>query len=258
MLEEILAHKRTEIEEARDRWPVRTLEEQAARLTPPRSLLQSITDPQGPAHRVIAEIKRASPSKGLLREDLDPVDVAGRYQRAGAIGVSVLTDRRFFRGSLEDLARVRSHVDLPLLRKDFLIDPYQVYEARAHGADAVLLIMRVLEDAQFAGLLKLTRSLGMEALVEVHAERDLDRALAEGARLVGINNRDLSNFTVDLSVTEHLMPRIPSDVVVVSASGVQTQEQVRSLESKGVRAFLIGEILVTATDPEGKLRELVT
>jgi len=258
MLEAILAQKRTEIEEAKRREPVKTVEEKVARLAPPRSLLQRITGVGGPAHRIIAEIKRASPSKGVLREDLDPLDWAGRYERAGAIGLSVLTDARFFKGSLDDLVRIRDHVELPLLRKDFMIDPYQVLETRVYGADVVLLIMRVLDDAQFEDLFSLTRDLGMEVLVEVHDERDLDRALRAGSRMVGINNRDLSSFTVDLSVTERLMGRIPSDVVVVSSSGIQTRKQVRSLESKGVRAFLVGEALVTATVPEEKLKELVT
>jgi len=258
MLETILAHKRTEVEEAKRREPVKGVEEKIARLASPRSLLQRITGAGGPAHRIIAEIKRASPSKGVLREELDPLDWAGRYERAGAIGLSVLTDTRFFKGSLDDLVRIRGHVGLPLLRKDFMIDPYQILEARACGADVVLLIMRVLDDAQFADLFRLTRDLRMEALVEVHDERDVDRALTGGSRMVGINNRDLSSFTVDLSVTERLMGGIPSDVVVVSASGIQTRQQVRSLESKGVRAFLVGEALVTATVPEEKLKELVT
>lgn len=258
ILEEIVAHKSVEIREAKGRRPVEALKQEAGRRDPPRSLIQKITDAHGPAHRILAEIKRASPSKGVMREALDPVDWAGRYVRAGAIGLSVLTDERFFKGSLDDLARIREHVDLPLLRKDFLIDPYQVHEARAAGADAVLLIMRILEDGQFADLLKEVRDAGMEALVEVHNEQDLDRALAQGTRLLGINNRDLSRFTVDLSVTRRLMPRIPSEIVVVSASGIQDPEQIRSLESEGVKAFLVGEALVTATDPEEKLRELVT
>lgn len=258
MLEEILAHKRMEVREAKGRRPVEALEEDAGSMDPPRSLLQKITDPQGPAHRILAEIKRASPSKGVLREDLDPVDWAGRYVRAGAIGLSILTDEKFFKGSLADMVRIREHVDLPLLRKDFLIDPYQVVETRAAGADAVLLIMRILEDGQFADLLKMVLETGMEALVEVHDEADLERALAQGTRLLGINNRDLSRFKVDLAVTRRLMPRIPSDVVVVSASGIHDPEQVRSLESEGVKAFLVGEALMTATDPEAKLRELVT
>ncbi len=258
MLEEIVAHKRLEIRDARERVAEAALEEQAGRAGPPRSLIGRITDPRGPAHRVLAEIKRASPSKGVLREGLDPVEWAERYVRAGAVALSVLTDERFFKGSLSDLSRIRRHVDLPLLRKDFLLDPYQVVEARASGADAVLLIMRILEDGQFAELMKRVRDTGMEALVEVHDERDLDRALAQGVRLVGINNRDLSRFRVDLSVTRSLMPRIPPEVVVVSASGIRSPEQIRSLESAGVRAFLVGEALMTAQDPEEKLRELVT
>jgi indole-3-glycerol phosphate synthase len=258
MLEAILSHKRTEIEEAKRRKPVKAVEEEIAHLAPPRSLLQRITGVGGPAHRIIAEIKRASPSKGVLREDLDPLDWAGRYERAGAIGLSVLTDARFFKGSLDDLIRIRDQVGLPLLRKDFMIDPYQVLEARVCGADVALLIMRVLDDAQFANLFRLTGDLGMEALVEVHDERDLDRALMGGSRMVGINNRDLSSFTVDLSVTERLMGRIPPELVVVSASGIQTPQQVRFLESKGVRAFLVGEALVKAKAPEEKLKELVT
>ncbi len=258
MLEEIVAHKHVEIREAKATRTVDALNREATRRDPPRSLIGSITDVHGPPHRIIAEIKRASPSKGVMREDLDPVDWAGRYVRAGAIGLSVLTDEKFFKGSLEDLARIRDHVDLPLLRKDFLIDPYQVREARACGADAVLLIIRILEDGQFAELLSEVRDAGMEALVEVHNEQDLDRALAQGTRLLGINNRDLSRFKTDMSVTRRLMPRIPPEVVVVSASGINDPEQVRSLESDGAKAFLVGEALVTAADPEEKLRELAT
>ncbi len=258
MLEKIVAHKQVEIREAKAARPLETVKQEATRQAPPRSLIRSITEGQGPAHRILAEIKRASPSKGVMRADLDPVDWAECYVRAGAVGLSVLTDERFFKGSLDDLARIRERVDVPLLRKDFLLDPHQVHEARASGADAVLLILRILEDGQLADLLEEVRGAGMEALVEVHNEHDLDRALAQGVRLLGINNRDLSRFHVDLSVTRRLMPRIPSEVVVVSASGIHGPEQVRSLESEGVRAFLVGEALVTAPDPEKKLRELVT
>lgn len=258
MLDEILANKRVEVGEAKKLRPLGILEEEAGRMDPPRSLIERITNAGGPAHRVIAEIKRASPSKGVLRADLDPVDWAGRYVRAGAVGLSILTEEKFFKGTLDDLVRVRQHVDLPLLRKDFLIDPYQVVEARASGADAVLLIMRILEDGQFVDLLAKVREAGMEALVEVHNETDLERAIARGTRLLGINNRDLSRFQVDLDVTRRLMPRIPSDVVVVSASGINAPEHVRSLESVGVKAFLVGEALMTAADPEEKLKELAT
>jgi indole-3-glycerol phosphate synthase len=181
------------------------------------------------------------------------------YRSAGAVALSVLTDERFFHGSLAHLSDIRAQVGgLPLLRKDFLLDPYQVFEARFHGADAVLLIVRALDDATLLGLLKTTCELGMDALVEVHVEADLSRALDAGARIVGINNRDLKTFTVDTGATERLMERIPGDVVAVSASGIHRPEQIVSLESRGVRAFLVGEALVTAEDPERKLRELAS
>jgi indole-3-glycerol phosphate synthase len=258
ILEEIVAHKRLEIQDAKRRKPLAAVRQEALHADPARSLIRSITDPHGPPHRILAELKRASPSRGILREDLDPVDWAKRCARAGAIGLSVLTDARFFNGSLDDLSRIRREVGLPLLRKDFLIDPYQVHEARASGADAVLLIVRILEEVQLGDLLAQAGDAGMEALIEVHDERDLDRALALGARLLAINNRDLSRFAVDLSVTRRLMPRIPAEVVVVSASGIRSREQIRSLEAEGVRAFLVGESLMTTPDPEAKLRELVT
>ncbi len=257
MLDTILSYKLIEIKEAQALLPLKSLEKKVDHLGPVRSLTHSITAPQGPAHRVIAEIKRASPSKGVMREDLDPVEWAKRYQSAGAVAMSVLTDRKFFHGSLEHLVQVRETVNFPLLRKDFMIDPYQIWEARYYGADVVLLIMRILTDTQFKQLLDVTLALGMEALVEVHEEHDLDRALELGARLIGINNRDLKTFTVDIAVTERLMPRIPPEVTVISASGIQTAQQIKSLEDKGVKAFLIGETLVTSSDPEKKLKELI-
>ncbi len=256
MLAEILAHKKVEIEEAKRRVPLEALEERLASVPPPRSLLERLTSPEGPPHRVIAEIKRASPSKGIFRAELDPAQWGVRYVRAGAVGLSVLTDRRFFRGSLEDLRVVRRVVEIPLLRKDFLIDPYQVYEARAFGADVVLLILRSLENALLDTLLARVRACGMEALVEVHDERDLDRALERNCRLIAVNNRDLSTFEVDLSVTERLLARTPPGVAMVSASGIRSLDQILDLESKGARGFLIGEALVTEEDPEAKLREL--
>jgi len=259
MLETILENKRAEVGQAKARMPLQELQRRLEDAAPIRSLTRALTAHEGAGHRIIAEIKRASPSKGVLRSDLDPVAWAGMYRRAGAAAVSVLTDARFFKGSLSHLADIRSHVpDVPLLRKDFIIDPYQILEARFYGADAVLLIVRTLDDASLRGLLKATHELGMEALVEVHVEADLERALGEGARIVGINNRDLKTFTEDTSVTERLMERIPGDVVAVSASGIQRPEQIVSLESRGVKAFLIGEALVTAEDPEAKLRELVS
>ncbi len=258
MLAEILSHKRTEIEEAKKRLSMDALEKKVEKCPPPCSLQQAITGQPGPKHRIIAEIKRASPSKGVLRKDLDPASWSERYRRAGAVALSVLTDERFFHGSLEHLLQVRHRVDLPLLRKDFLLDPYQVYEALVHGADAVLLIVRALQTDLLKSLLKVTHELGMEALVEIHGERELDSAMMAGARIIGINNRDLATFQVDVGITERLMPHIPEDVIVVSASGIQTPGHVASLESRGVKAFLIGEALVTSPDPEQKLKELVS
>lgn len=258
MLETILKNKREEIDKAESLVPIEVLQKKLAVMGPARSILRAISGNSGHRHRVIAEIKRASPSKGVLRENLEPATWAQRYQRAGATALSVLTDERFFNGSLLHLQEVRRCVDLPLLRKDFILAPYQIYEARCHGADGVLLIVRALEKEPFKQLLRVTREVGMEALVEVHTERELERALEEGVSLLGINNRDLQSFTVDIAVTERLMPRIPSDVTVVSASGIQTRQQVELLESKGVKAFLVGEALVTSTDPEEKLRELIS
>jgi indole-3-glycerol phosphate synthase len=259
MLETILENKRAEVGQAKTRMPLPELERRLEDAAPARSLMQALAGKKGPGHRIIAEIKRASPSKGVLRSDLDPVTWGEMYQRAGAAAISVLTDEKFFQGSLSHLADIRSNVsDIPLLRKDFILDPYQVWEARFHGADAVLLIVRALDNASLRELLKTTHERGMEALVEVHVEEDLERALGVGARIIGINNRDLKTFTVDTAVTERLMERIPGDVVVVSASGIHGPEQILSLESRGVKAFLIGETLVTARDPEAKLKELVS
>ncbi len=258
MLAAILDNKREEVKEAKKRVPLTALRERAGSVAPPLSMLGRITEKEGARHRIIAEIKRASPSKGVLRQDLDPVEWAGRYQRAGATALSVLTDERFFKGSLTHLEQVRDIVQLPVLRKDFIIDAYQVHESRASGADVVLLIVRALDPAQFRELMEVTREIGMEALVEIHDEMELDRALDQGVRLLGINNRDLKTFNVDISVTERLMDRIPDDVVVVSASGIHSPEQILRLEAKGAKAFLIGEALVTAADPEEKLKELVS
>jgi len=259
MLDTILENKRREVDEARRRMPLAELERGLAGAPPVRSLHRALTAEAGERHRVIAEIKRASPSRGDLCPGLDAAALAGMYRRGGAAAISVLTDERFFRGSLSDLAAARRGApELPLLRKDFIIDPYQVSEARRHGADAVLLIVRALDDALLRDLLQATRGLRMEALVEVHAEDDLDRALREGARVVGINNRDLRTFTEDTGVTERLMKRMPRDVAAVSASAIHRREQILWLEGLGVRGFLVGEALVTHRDPETRLRELVS
>jgi indole-3-glycerol phosphate synthase len=207
--------------------------------------------------RLIAEVKRASPSKGVLRLDLDAAALAGDYQAAGAAAVSVLTDTHFFQGSLADLRAVRQCVDLPLLRKDFILEPYQVYKARATGADALLLIVAALDDGALRALYRLTGELGMAALVEVHNEAELARALRIGPRIVGVNNRDLRTFEVHLETTERLRNLVPGDVILVAESGVRSRADVRRLAAAGVDAVLVGEALVRAADPGRQVREML-
>lgn len=203
---------------------------------------------------VIAEIKRASPSKGDLRPDLDPADLARAYERGGAAALSVLTEEPHFRGSLDDLRRARAACALPVLRKDFLLQEWEVVEARAAGADAVLLIVAALPPDRLLAMLDAASEQGLAALVEVHDEAELDVALGAGARIVGINNRDLRSFRVDLEITRRLVPRIPEGVIRVSESGIGRPEDLRNLGS--VEAVLVGESLVTSPDPEAALRTL--
>jgi len=256
VLQEIVAHKRREVAAARTRLPLRALEERLAGAPPVRPFAHAL---RGPGLRLIAEIKARSPSRGPLREGLDPVALARDYVRAGAAAISVLTDERYFGGSLAHLAAVRWALPQgpPLLRKDFIVDPYQVYEARAHGADAVLLIAACLGEGELRELLALSRALGMDALVEVHDEEELGRALGAGASLVGINNRDLRTFRVDLGTTARLRPLIPPQVTVVAESGIQTPEDVAHMAALGVHALLVGEALVTAPDPAARARQLL-
>jgi indole-3-glycerol phosphate synthase len=206
---------------------------------------------------LIAEIKRASPSKGSLRPDLDPVALAREYERCGAAAISVLTDEQFFQGSLDDLRVVRKKVNLPVLRKDFVLDPYQVYQARAAGADAILLIVAALSDDALQTLHRLSADLGMAALVEVHNVAELERALKIGPRIVGVNNRDLRTFEVDLETTARLRPLLAAGVTLVSESGIQSQADVARIESFGADAILVGEALVRAQDVGGKIEELM-
>ncbi|MGE0363425.1 MAG: indole-3-glycerol phosphate synthase TrpC [Vicinamibacterales bacterium] len=205
---------------------------------------------------LIAECKRRSPSRGVLKTDYDPVAQAMAYARGGAAAVSVLTEPAFFDGALDHLARVRTAIDLPILRKDFLVDPYQLYEARVAGADAVLLIVAALDQAGLTRLLAEAHQLGLAALVEVHDDRDLDRALAAGATVIGVNNRSLRTLAVDLDVSARLAARLPAGVTAVSESGVGSAADLRRLAALGYQAFLVGERLMTATDPEADLRAL--
>lgn len=254
MLDRIVARKRQELEELRRAVPEEEVARRAASAPPPRPFADALA---GAGLRVIAEVKAASPSVGVLRECLDVADLARRYAQGGACALSVLTDRDFFRGAPEHVQLARTVVDLPVLRKDFTLHTYHVYEARALGADAVLLIAAVLDDHRLQQLLDLSGRLGMAALVEVHTEEEADRALAAGARMVGINNRDLRTFRVDLATTERLRPRIPDSVLVVSESGIEGPEDVRRVWEAGVRAVLVGSALVRSPDPAAKLRQLL-
>ncbi len=205
---------------------------------------------------VIAEVKKASPSKGVLREDFIPADIAQSYAEHGAACLSVLTDRQFFQGQADYLKQARASCDLPVLRKDFMVDPYQVYEARAMGADCILLIAACLDDAQMADLEAIARSLDMAVLVEVHDGAELDRALRLKTPLVGINNRNLRSFEVSLATTLDLLPRVPADRLLVTESGILGAADVQTMRAAGVNAFLVGEAFMRAPDPGAALASL--
>lgn len=257
ILARILARKRQEVAERSDRRPLAELAAAAERADPPRGFVAAIDRKLvAGLPAVIAEAKKASPSKGLLRADFDPAAIAMSYEGAGAACLSVLTDRDFFQGSDADLQQARAACALPVLRKDFIVDPYQVYEARALGADAVLLIAACLSDAQLRGLGILATDLGMDALVEVHDAEELGRALYAGGRLIGINNRNLRTFEVSLDTTLGLLERIPAGCRPVTESGILQREDVALMRRHGVNAFLVGEALMRAQDPGAALRAL--
>jgi indole-3-glycerol phosphate synthase len=255
ILDEILEHKRQEVAAAQQRLSAKSMAERARGCRKQlRGFRQALAKGSGP--RVIAEIKRRSPSKGEIRADFDPVDCATSYAEAGAAAISVLTDERFFGGRLEFLESVRSAVEIPLLRKDFVIDDYQIDEARVSGADAILLIVAALSGEELERLRQRAVSLGLDVLVEVHDEQELDSALAAGADLIGINNRDLRSFQTDLAVTERLAPRVPADALIVAESGIFNHQEIRRLEAAGVHAFLVGESLMREADVGLALRRL--
>jgi indole-3-glycerol phosphate synthase len=269
ILDQIIEYKRTEELPGRMRdLPLDLVQRQAAIAPPPRDFVAALRHAPGVA--LIGEVKRASPSKGLLRADFDPLGLAMTYAANGAAAISVLTDEKFFQGSLDYLAQIRrgplpippppggggSGWGLPLLRKDFIVHPYQVYEARAAGADALLLIAAVLSDGDLADLLALTHGLGMVALVEVRDADELARVLPLKLRLVGVNNRDLHTFRVDLNTCLALRPLLPADVCFVAESGIHTHADVARLAAAGVDAMLVGEALVVAPDVAAKVREL--
>jgi indole-3-glycerol phosphate synthase len=255
ILDEILEHKRQEVAEAKQRCSPDRMAERARRSRERvRGFRQALVN--GSGARVIAEIKRRSPSKGEIRAHFDPVACARSYAEAGAAAISVLTDERYFGGRLEFLEAVRSAVNLPLLRKDFVVDSYQIDEGRVSGADAVLLIVAALSRTELERHRQQAVSLGLDALVEVHDEEELETALAAGADLIGINNRDLRSFETDLTVTERLAPRVPVTALIVAESGIFSHEQIRRLEGVGVHAFLVGESLMREADVGLALRRL--
>ena len=255
ILDEILASKRAEVDAARRRESDAALAARAeAVVEPARGLRRAIES--GAPPRIIAEIKRRSPSRGEIRADFDPAVIAKSYFEAGAAAISVLTDEPHFGGRLEFLAAARAAAPLPVLRKDFVVASRQIDEARVAGADAVLLIVAALPARELAALHARAVSLGLDVLVEVHDARELDVALGAGATLVGINNRDLRSFTVDLGVTERLAPRAPAGVVIVAESGIMTGADVGRLAAAGARGFLVGESLMREPDPGLALRRL--
>jgi indole-3-glycerol phosphate synthase len=248
-------HVRSEVARRRSEVPESALRGRPLFDAPVRGFAQSLT---GDQRRVIAEVKSASPSKGLIRENFDAVAIARDYAANGASAISVLTEERFFRGSLTHLEQIRRAVSVPLLRKDFLLDPYQLVEAKSFGADAVLLIAALLGPSLLRELRQQAGRLSLDALVEVHSEDELNAALEAGAQVVGINNRDLKTFHVSLSTTEKLAPLIPRGTPVVCESGIDSPEQIRRIEALGIHVFLIGESLMRAPEPGKKLRELLT
>jgi indole-3-glycerol phosphate synthase len=255
ILERIVADKREELARARAGVPRAELERRCEALAPPRGFEAALVDPRG-GIRLIAEVKRASPSRGVLAPDLDPVELARAYAAAGVDAISVVTDEKYFRGSLATLQAVRAAVSLPILRKDFTIDEYQLWESRAVGADAVLLIVSILEPPRLRDLLAGAKGLGLAALVECHTPAELDVALGAGARTLGINNRDLATFETRIETTLELLPLVPPGPVVVSESGFFTGDQVRRVAEAGAHAVLVGEALVRAEDVGAKVREL--
>ncbi len=254
-LQTIVDHTARELETRRRVRPLRALAEAPLFGRPRRDFAAALV---APGRRIIAEVKRASPSLGRIRDDFDPVAIASGYAAAGAAAISVLTDERFFEGSLDYLAAIREHVDVPLLRKDFLFEPYQVYEARAAGADAFLLIAAILRTEVIRELVALGREMDMTALVEVHTAEQLERALAADATVIGINNRDLDTFVTRLETGIELLTAVPPGRTVVIESGLKSAGDLARFESAGVRAFLIGETFMRAPDPGAALRELLT
>lgn len=255
ILDEIVANKKKELLETKRATSFAEQKQGAADAGPTRGFGKALA--AGAGIRLIAEVKKASPSKGVIREDFDPVAIARTYEESGAACLSVLTEKRYFQGDLGYLGAIRRVVGLPLLRKDFIIDEYQIFEARAAGADAILLIAACLDKHQLADFLGTAEGIGLDVLVESHTLKELDKSLVSGARILGINNRDLASFTVSLQTTFDLLRDIPDDRIVVSESGIKGRDDVAKLEQAGVDAILVGESLMREKDIGKKVKELL-
>ncbi len=254
ILEKILADKKIEVEQRKQLLPLSDLKERIAQYKP----LDFAASFKGEGIKLIAEVKKASPSKGVLCPDLDPVALAMTYAQNGAAAISVLTEVTHFQGSLKCLASIREKVNIPLLRKDFIFEEYQVYESAAFGADAILLIASVLSPEQLGELLEISHNLGLFCLVEVHNEDDLFTALLAGAKIISINNRDLNTFKVDTNTTRRLRMLIPQECIVIGASGIHNKDDMKKMKACKVDAVLVGEALVTADDVPAKIKELMS
>ncbi len=255
MLDKIIAQKREEVEQRKKVATITYLQQLIARQKPALDLAMAL---KGDHIRLIAEVKQASPSRGMLSPNFNPIELARTYAEGGAAAISVLTEANYFMGSIEHLAAIKEVVGLPLLRKDFIFDFYQVYESRAYGADALLLIVAILSQEQLKELVSLSHSLGLRCLVEVHNEGEVERVVHSEAEIIGINNRDLNTLSIDINMTRRLRPLIPQERIVISESGIRSKRDIEKLLKWGVDAVLVGEALVTAGDVRAKMKELLS
>ncbi len=255
ILDTIITHKLKELQNEKERVPLTTLKSQLVNLRPTKDFKRSLANPG--SINLIAEVKKKSPSKGIIRKDFDPVKIAKIYAENEVAAISVLTDENFFAGKLKYLSAIRETVDVPLLRKDFTIDSYHIYQARVAGADAILLIVAALTKEQLREFMDIASSISLASLVEVHTEAELDIALDVGAEIIGINNRDLRTFHTDLETTFKLRESIPAGKVVISESGIYTRDDVQTLQDAGVNAILVGESLMRSPDIGKKVQELI-